>query len=115
MAATPLTDAAFAIKGRGSIGDIAVRIVDIALTVGYTVNGYAISSKQLGLGGTGVILMVLVPGGTAGYFFEWLPATSKLKVRDASGGAAAVTPEIADATALTGLVARALVFGQGQG
>lgn len=115
MAATPLTDAAFVVKGRGSIGDIAVRIVDITLTAGYTVNGYLMSSKQLGLGGTGTILMVIVPGGTAGYFYEWLPATGKLKIRDASGGAAAVTPEIADATALTGLLVRAIVFGQGHG
>jgi hypothetical protein len=115
LAATPLVDSNFATRGRGSVGTLALRVVDVALSAGYTVGGYAITPRQLGLGLSGVPLFVITMGDAGGRFYEWLPATNKLMIRDASGAAAAATPEIADATVLTGTTVRLLVIGQGTG
>jgi hypothetical protein len=88
-------------------GQVWMRLVDVtAGAADYTTGGYVLDPKQLGLGTNGQILGV-VP-------LTSVTATSALRIRDASGGVGAVTPEVAAGlVALNGLVFRLLVIGRG--
>lgn len=105
---------AYAIRGRGALGDFHVRIVDITLDNAYVSGGWPLSAKDMGFGLNGVILAVIPAGGAEqGRILEWDQATNKLMVRDASGAANAASPEITTLTQMNGFVARVVVLGKG--
>jgi hypothetical protein len=105
----------YSIIGRGSIGDIFIRIVDITLDAAYAAGGYTLSTLLSGLGTNGQILAIGVTG-IPGFIAEFVPSTGKLRIRDASGAAGVATPEVANnLAALNGLVVRAVIYGRGQG
>jgi hypothetical protein len=106
---------AYAIRGRGSIGDLAVRVVDITLDNAYPAGGWAISPQGVGLGLQGVVLGVIPMGTEQGRLLEFDQANGKLQVRDGSGAANAANPEITTATQMDTMVARVMVVGQGSG
>lgn len=96
------------------VGQVWMRLVDVtAGAADYTTGGYVLDPKQLGLGTNGQILGV-VPLTSGGFILEFVTATSALRIRDASGGVGAATPEVAaGAAALNGLTFRLLVIGRG--
>lgn len=94
-------------------GQVWTRIIDFTLDAAYAAGGYVLDPKQLGFGVNGTILGV-IPMVSAGFIPEFVPATGALRIRDASGGVGAVTPEVANAlAALNGLVIRCFVIGRG--
>lgn len=104
---------AYNIRGRGSLGDMWVKTVDITLDAAYAAGGYTLDTRLVGLGSSGVIFGVIAMS-NPGFILDWDPAASKLRVRDASGGVGAATPEVANALAgLNGLVIRCLILGKG--
>jgi hypothetical protein len=106
----------YTVRDRGSFGDLFTRIVDITFDASYAGGGYALDARQCGFAVNGQILMATTGGTSGGFFLELSPATGKLIVRDASGAAGAVSPEVpANAAALNGVVGRVLLFGKGQG
>lgn len=99
---------------RSSGGEI--RVVDVLFDNSYPAGGYALTSRQLGFGSTGVILAVL--GATskgAGWEVGWDYANAKLQAFDSSGAANAAPHEVAATTDLSAVTARLVVLGQGQG
>jgi hypothetical protein len=107
---------AYNVVGRGSIGDLFVRVVDITLDAAYAAGGYTLSTLSAGFGTNGTVLAIIPCGVLPGFLPEFVPATGKLRIRDASGGVGAATPEVANNLAgLNGLVLRAVVLGRGQG
>jgi hypothetical protein len=105
----------YSIKRRGSIGDLNYRIVDVTLDAAYAAGGYTLSPQQMGFGSNGTVFFVLC-GMVDGFLTEWDEAASKLKVRDASGGVGAASPETANNLAgLNGLVVRLFALGIGHG
>jgi hypothetical protein len=105
----------YSIKRRGSIGDLNYRIVDVTLDAAYAAGGYTLSPQQMGFGTNGTVFFVLC-GMADGFLTEWDEAASKLKVRDASGGVGAASPETANNLAgLNGLVVRLFALGIGHG
>ncbi len=106
---------AYAIRGRGSIGDLAIRVVDITLDNAYAGGGWTIAPSGVGLGTSGVILAVIPTGSEQGRLLEWDQVNGKLQVRDASGAANAASPEITTLTQMDTMVARLVVIGQGSG
>jgi hypothetical protein len=108
--------ASAAIVDRGAAGDLFTRIVDITLDGSYPAGGYPLTAQQLGLGTNGVILFVDGTGSkTGGWIVAWDYTNGKLQVFDGSGAANVAMHEVAAATVLTGVVARLLVWGKGQG
>jgi hypothetical protein len=106
----------YAVKDRGAFGSLFTRLVDITLDASYGAGGYTLDPQQCGFGKNGQILMATTGGTSAGFFLELNPTTGKLVVRDASGAAGAVSPEVPNnAAAVNGVVARVLLFGKGQG
>jgi hypothetical protein len=106
----------YAVRDRGAFGDLFTRLVDITFDASYAAGGYTLDAKQCGFGTNGQILMATTGGTSGGFFLEVSPATGKLIVRDASGAAGAVSPEVPNnAAALNGVVARVMLFGKGQG
>ena len=105
----------YVIRRRGSVGDMNYRVVDITYDANYAAGGYLLDTKQCGFGTNGQIIHV--NGGVGGGFLtEYAPSTGKLLVRDASGAAGTATPEVANnLAALSGVVARLMLFGIGQG
>lgn len=106
---------AYAIRGRGSIGDLAIRVVDITFDNAYAAGGWVLTPAGVGLGASGVILAVIPTGAEAGRTLEWDQINGKLMVRDASGAANAASPEITTLTQMDTIVARVVVIGQGSG
>jgi hypothetical protein len=106
---------AYAIRGRGSIGDLAIRVVDVTLDNAYPSGGWAVTPAGVGLGTSGVILAVIPTGSEQGRILEWDQANNKLMVRDGSGAANAANPEITTAAQMDTMVARVVVIGQGSG
>lgn len=105
----------YSIVDRGSAGDLNFRIVDITLDAAYAANGYVLSAQSLGFGSNGIIYGV-IPMSNPGFILDYNPALKSLRVRDASGGVGAATPEVANALAgLAGLVVRCLALGKGHG
>jgi hypothetical protein len=107
---------AYSIVDRGTAGDLAFRIVDITLDAAYvSPGGYVLSAQSLGFGSNGIIYGV-IPMSNPGFIMDYNPATKSLRVRDASGGVGAATPEAAaNLAALNGLVVRCFVLGKGHG
>lgn len=102
------------IVGRGSLGNLWVKIVDITLDALYAAGGYDLDERSVGLGANGTILAVIPLGARGGFMPDWNPATGRLLVRDASGAAGVATPEVANNLAgLGGLVVRTIIFGTG--
>lgn len=107
--------ASYSIVDRGSFGDLNVRIVDFTLDASYAAGGYPLTAQGLGFGTNGVIYGV-IPMTHPGFIMDYDPSAKKLRVRDASGGVGAATPEAANNLAgLNGLVVRCLVLGKGHG
>jgi hypothetical protein len=101
------------IIARGAIGDLWFKVVDLTLDSAYAAGGYTLSPGSLGLGANGVVLGV-IPMSNPGFITDFNQATGKLRIRDASGGVGAATPEAANnLAALNGLVVRCLVLGRG--
>lgn len=101
---------------RGAAGDLFFRVVDILLDGSYPAGGYPLTAKDLGLGTNGVIFAVYgTVSKTAGWLVGWDYTNNKLQVFDGSGAANVAMHEVAAATVLTGIIARLIVFGQGQG
>ena len=108
--------ASASIVDRGAAGDLFFRVVDVTLDASYPAGGYPLTAAQLGFGSNGVVMMV--DGGmtkTAGWTVAYDYTNAKLQVFDGSGAANVANHEVAAATVLTGIVARLLVFGKGQG
>lgn len=108
--------ASASIVDRGAAGDLFTRVVDVTLDASYPAGGYPLTAAQLGLGTNGVV--VFVDAGmskVSGWVVAWDYTNGKLQVFDGSGAANAVSHEVAAATVLTGIVARILVWGKGQG
>lgn len=103
------------VVGRGTIGDMFVRVVDITLDNAYAAGGWALSAQSLGFGANGTILGVIPFSDGTGRFLSWDRSANKLMVRDASGAANAATPEITTLTQMNTVVVRCLVLGKGQG
>lgn len=103
------------IVGRGTVGDMFVRIVDITLDNSYAAGGWQLTAQQLGFGANGTILAVMPFNDVTGRLLFWDRATNKLVCRDASGAANAATPEITTLTQMSGVVCRCVVYGKGQG
>jgi len=91
------------------------RVVDVTLDNAYAAGGYTLDPQKLGFGLNGRV-HVAICSPVSGFVLEYAPATSKLFVRDHSGAAGAVAPEVPNnAAALSGLVTRVLAFGDGHG
>src|SRR5215471_12192828 len=104
----------YAVRDRGAFGDLFTRIVDITFDASYASGGYTLDTKACGFGTNGTILSAL--GSNGGFFADLSPSTGKLLVRDASGAAGAVSPEVPNnAAALNTVVMRLLLLGKGQG
>jgi len=104
------------IVDRGAAGDLAFRIVDIALSGSdYTAGGWTITPQSLGFGANGVIYQLDVSA-KGGFLFEWNQTTGKLVARDVSGGVGTATPETANGlAALNGITIRGIAWGKGHG
>ena len=106
----------YAVRDRGAFGDLTTRLVDITLDASYVALGYTLDTRQCGFGANGTILFGTTGGSSGGFFAEVDAVTQKLKIRDASGAAGAVSPEVPNsAAALNGVVVRILLFGKGHG
>jgi hypothetical protein len=105
---------AYSIKGRGSMGDIGIRVVDVTLDNSYPSGGWALDPQGMGFGKNGTILTVIA-GPEQGRFLEYDESAGKLMVRDASGAANAASPEITTVTQMSAMVARLVAYGKGQG
>ena len=106
----------YSILGRGSIGDIGVRVVDITMDNAYVAGGWALTAQGLGFGASGTVLAVLpVSSVEQGRLIEYDQVNQKLMVRDASGAANAASPEISTLTQMAGFVLRVLALGRGVG
>ena len=104
----------YAIKGRGTSGDMFVRIVDITFDAAYAAGGYTLDTRAIGIGSSGVVLAVIPCGEVDGYNAEWDESASKLKVRDSSGAVGVANPEAAtNLAALNGVVGRFVIYGKG--
>jgi hypothetical protein len=105
----------YSIVDRGTAGDLAFRIVDITLDAAYAAAGYALSAQSLGFGSNGILYGV-IPMSNPGFITDYDPVAKKLRIRDASGGVGAATPEAAaNLAGLNGLVIRCFVLGKGHG
>jgi hypothetical protein len=102
---------------RGSFGDLNYRIVDITMDAAYPTGGYILSPQQMGFGSNGSIVFGLVSGGGAdGFLTEWDETTARLRIRDASGGVGAATPEVAaNLAGLNAVKVRVFALGIGHG
>lgn len=110
MAATPT------IVDRGAAGDLFFRVVDVLLDASYPAGGYALTPQQCGFGLNGTILMVIGDmSKTGGWDIGWDYTNSKLQVFDGSGAANGAAHEVIATTVLTGVTARLLMLGKGQG
>jgi hypothetical protein len=106
----------YAVRRRGSFGDLNYRIVDVTLDGAYAAGGYTLVPKDMGFGTNGVLVFVIPSPSADGFLTEFDEATSKLKIRDSSGGVGAATPEAAtNLAALTGIVVRMMAMGVGHG
>lgn len=106
----------YTVRDRSAFGDLFTRVVDITLDNAYQAGGYTLDTRQCGFGANGQILMGTTGGANGGFFLELSPTTGKLMVRDASGAAGAISPEVPNnAAALNGVVSRVMLFGKGQG
>lgn len=104
------------VVARGSAGDLFYRIVDVTLDGSYPAGGYPLAAKDLGLGTNGVVLFIDISGSkTGGWPVGYDYTNGKLQVFDSSGAANAVAHEVIATTALTGVIARLMVWGRGQG
>ena len=105
------------IVDRGSAGDLFFRVVDVTLDGSYPAGGYALTPQQIGFGANGVIYLVTAGGytKTGGWAVGWDYTNNKLQVFDGSGAANVVNHEVVATTVLTGVVARVIAFGKGQG
>jgi hypothetical protein len=111
MAATPT------IVDRGAAGDLFFRVVDVLLDASYPAGGYPLTPAQLGFGANGVIFAVIAGFDKAGtgWSIGWDYTNSKLQVFDGSGAANAVQHQVIATTVLTGIIARIIALGRGQG
>jgi len=92
------------------------RIVDVTLDGNYPAGGYPLAAKDFGFGTNGQIFFVDADASmTGGWAVGWDYTNSKLQVFDSSGAAGAAMHETAAATVLTGVVARVMAWGKGQG
>jgi hypothetical protein len=108
--------ASASVVDRGAAGDLFFRVVDITLDGSYPGGGYPVAAKDLGFGTNGVILHVDgAMSKTGGWSVAWDYTNGKLQVFDGSGAANVAAHEVAAATVLTGVVARLMVWGKGQG
>lgn len=108
--------AAAAIVDRGAAGDLFTRIVDVTLDGSYPAGGYPLTPQQLGFGLNGRVFFVASDASsTGGWFVAYDYTNSKLQVFDGSGAANVVMHEVANGTVLTGVVARIMAWGKGQG
>ena len=106
----------YVIRDRSAFGDLFTRLVDITLDNAYAALGYTLDARACGFGANGTILFGMTGGSSGGFFAEVDSVTGKLKIRDASGTAGAVSPEVPNnAAALNGVVVRVLLIGKGQG
>jgi len=103
------------IVDRGAAGDLFFRVVDVTCDNSYPAGGWAITPAQLGFGANGVVYQVQTPGVKDGFFLEYDSSTAKLKVRDASGAANTLSPEITTVTLMNNKVIRLIAWGKGQG
>jgi hypothetical protein len=88
--------------------------VDITFDGSYATGGYSITPGQVGLGVNGRIIFALLPE-ISGYSLEWVPATQKLRVMQNGVGSSPNAEVPANAAGITGLVARCLFLGYGNG
>jgi len=105
----------YSVVGRGSVGDLFVRVVDITLDNAYSSGGWQLTAAGLGLGTNGTVLAVVPFSDATGRIVSWDRTANKLIVRDASGAANAATPEITTVTQMNTVVIRCFVLGKGQG
>jgi hypothetical protein len=108
--------ASAAVVDRGAAGDLFTRVVDVTLDSSYPAGGYPLTAQQLGLGVNGVVMFVdAAMSKSGGWIVAWDYTNGKLQVFDGSGAANAVAHEVIATTVLTGIVARIMVWGKGQG
>jgi hypothetical protein len=108
--------AAAAIVDRGAAGDLFTRVVDVTLDGSYPAGGYPLTPQQLGLGANGQIMFVDANySKVGGWECAWDYTNGKLQVFDGSGAANAAAHEVIATTVLTGVIARLMVWGKGQG
>lgn len=101
-------------RGVWPAGQLWARIVDFVADAAYPTGGYVIDPRQVGIGVNGVVLGVIPMGASGGFFAEYVPGTTALRIRDASGGVGAASPEVAaNLAALNGVTFRLLVLGLG--
>lgn len=109
--------ASASIVDRGAAGDLFFRVVDVTLDNSYPAGGYPLTARDFGFGTNGVIFMV-DPGTVSkngGWMIGWDYTNSKLQVFDGSAAANLAMHEVIATTVLTGVIARILAFGKGQG
>jgi hypothetical protein len=83
-------------------------VANVLLDNSYPTGGYTLSAATLGM--QGVASLTAHP--TAGYVFEYIQSTGKLKAfRDATPAAAAPLPEVANATDLSAVTVRVTAHG----
>lgn len=108
--------AAAQIVDRGAAGDMFLRVVDVTLDANYPAGGYALTPQQLGFGANGQIMFMDANySKTGGWETAWDYTNGKLQVFDSSGAAGAPSTQVAGGTVLTGVVARVMAWGKGQG
>ena len=104
----------YAIKGRGSIGDIGIRIADITMDNAYpSPGGWALDPKGLGFGANGTVLYVDPSSAKIGYMLEYDAASNKLKAYQNGAGNSPNTELANNSAVLNGIVVRAVIYGKG--
>lgn len=104
----------YAIRGRGTSGDMFERLVDITLDNAYpSPGGWAVDPKSCGFGTNGQVLFVDMPAAKIGYILEYDAANNKIKAYQNGAGNSPNTELVNNSAVLSGVVARALVIGKG--
>jgi len=108
--------ASASVVSRGAAGELFFRLVDVTLDGSYPTGGYPLVPKEIGFGTNGVTSHVDgAMSKSGGWSVGYDHATGKLQVFDGSGAANVAGHEVAAATVLTGVVARLMIWGKGQG
>lgn len=104
------------VVARGAAGDLFFRVVDVTLDGSYPAGGYPLAAKDLGFGTNGTIVFIDADVSKTGLWtVAWDYTNGKLQVIDGSGAANAAGHEVIATTVLTGVVARVMAWGRGQG
>jgi len=104
----------YSIKGRGSVGDMWMKVVDITFDNAYpSPGGWSLSPAALGIGAGGTIVFVDLSAAKIGYILEYDQVNQKIKAYQNGAGNSPNTELANNSAVLNAVVARAMVLGKG--